>query len=460
MSYKNPFLANLRDVKDEGLMNERRTVNAVNLMSQVPLTLDKLMKEEEARKQKLKQQDFENSQEVRQADRLDGELDLRKDSEKRVSKNADRSFFSNRGGDLITNTVMGLLGTVGEGKNPNQEIPVEKPDMLKGSIADSSALGPESQKVFGTQNTSSVDMVKGSIADTSAMGDATKKVFGVADAPITPPVTQETPQQPQSPIEEIKMSVFSKRPEIKTIFDEAISRLNQYPEFKDNYREEDVLGEIVKQFNERETDNFKNQLSTSRLNIDNQLKMARIQRLQTPKSPSLKGEKEWPVSLTQPERADLRRYSMSIIRLDKLADSISKGTLQPGFFTGVGNRVRNAIKLRNSNDAGELATMQREINAVIKDIAGAQVTPNELERITRGMPDTFDDKETLTVFIDLLREEAALNHNNLIEFADLGKRSPVPIRDRIPTLDSKGKPISKEEPKKDKLDSILDKMGF
>ncbi len=428
----------LKDDEAMQLRNEARTQSSIDLISNLPLTLDNLIKEEEDRREKLRATKVREDVTERQT----------KVSEA-ASKRAERESIESRIKDAMENVVPGTAAYEG-GPTADTSVPMPSKGGPDTAVPMPSKGGPDT----------AVPMPSKGGPDTAV--PMPQPNLGSAQVPQQPILGgQEPALSPSIPISATEAKKeYALNPVIQARFEKAKAVFQSDPRFASSFKDEELLGLIVLDERKRqaaqEAAQYKqDSLGLREKDIDSKIKErdARIKKLSRPVTVKTKEDQR---GLTNKDRDFMRERELQIHNLNRIAAALADGTYNPGLINGYGNKIRNILKMRNPEDASSIAMVQTMLNQVIKEISGATVTDSELTRVATSMPSTFDDRETLETFIEWIREDAAMGYNITLDLAERGRRSAIPLPDRIARKDTKtGKDIA-PEPKKDEPKKSID----
>lgn len=457
MPYQSPFLRQLEDDEEQRRFNlkrgddrrkeeDRRVQSSIELMTEAPLTLRKMMNEDIDRRQRLKESEFNMDDRKKKFDRDVFETD-RTRSDTMTEKERLRNL--ERGKSLAENAVFTRMYVPGANQKQRVQIPVEQdvlipsggPPPMTGESADfhrsiSGGMGgvdpfmPESAPLIKTK---------------MPVKNAVPLTPGHAHVAETGLPERETLLE-QSSLGDMAMAqaIFNQDREI---FERAGMKV------------EDIAAIAGKNNIKDDTKAHKDALDHDKLALDRQklemtaaLNQAKIAKLNRPPQLKAKTEKEWPVSWTKDERADARRHMMTIRDVDQINALVDKDPSKFGTLFGFANKLKTTLKMRGPEEAQAFVRMAAQRDSMIKALAGATVTDQEMNRIIQQLPTEYDDAKTLKIFLSSLRDEAETNFNNMVDLADFGKRAPTAMAERkrteaMPT--NPNAPVSPDQQAKD-----------
>lgn len=433
MPYQSPFLRQLEDDEEQRRFNlkrgddrrkeeDRRVQSSIELMTEAPLTLRKMMNEDIDRRQRLKESEFNMDDRKKKFDRDVFETD-RTRSDTMTEKERLRNL--ERGNSLAENAVFTRMYVPGANQKQRVQIPVEQdvlipsggPPPMTGESADfhkqiAGGMGgvdpfmPESAPLIKTK---------------MPVKNAVPLTPGHAHVAKTGLPERETLLEQSSPGDmAMAQAIFNQDREI---FERAGMKV------------EDVAANIARNRIKDDTKAHKDALDHDKLALQKlqleqraRLDAAKIAKLNRP--PREKAEKDWPVSLSVDERKYLRdntadRYNIRKQREKLMQDPEFFGTVQ-GFV----QQLKGFLKVRDYTGAENFVNMARLRDSRIKSLSGATVTDQEMNRVIQGLPTQYDDAKTMDVFLSALDDELENSYRNVIEIGDFGKRAPTALKDR------------------------------
>jgi hypothetical protein len=413
----------LKDDEAMQLRNEARTQSSIDLISNLPLTLDNLIKEEEDRREKLRATKVREDVTERQT----------KISES-ASKRAERESNERRITEAMENVVAGTAAY--EGTPPQQQnVPAQvQPEAAKPPVA----------------------MPEPNLANAAV---PQQPILGGQEPALSPTI-------PISATEAKKE--YALNPVIQARFEKAKAVFQNEPRFA-SFKDEELLGLIVLDERKRQAAQEAAQYKQDSLDlrakdIDSKIKErdAKISKLKqrVPKGvkPDIRGLTQGQIKVMTEARMDFERNS------DVIAD-IVEGRYEPGLVNGLEERIRNYLRFRSTDQAGAAAKLALTTNKYVNDNFGATVTTHEFENALKAIATTYDDPDVLIMFLENLKEEAAKKHDYTLEYAEKGRRSGTPLTDRGIDLLGKGKDKpsnpKKNEPEKSvdqRIDEKLNKL--